>query len=790
MIAGTGSLSVTGAHTINVDPTSTFPHAQVTYDLFSYGSAISGFGSLSLGTAPPLFKYSLSNNTAQKQVDLVVSPFEFAWTGQDNAPGASDSNWTTNAANTNWVDNLTGVNSPYSNGARVFFGDTYPTPSGTGVVTNGTVTIQAAGVVPGPSATAVIFTNSAVTYTVGNASGSNGIGGSAGIQMTGNGLVNLQGANTFSGTVAVGAGILNLTNSAALGNSSGASVASGAGLVLNNVSTGSTVTGSNPIPLTIDGVGTGSGLAANGVLTATGTSAYAGPISVGSSSAATIFANASANLTLSGGVHVPSGSTLTINGPGNVTVSGGSLADSSPTGTGTLVKSGTGTLNLSSPLNFYGGGTQISGGLVVPANFNSLGTGPVTFTSSTGILRVSPQPANSLFLGGPGAGPSQWTLNSGGAYVPPAPTLVGNTLTATTNAGGENTSSWYNTPVSIQNGFAASFQFQSLPAGGADGVSFALQSVNNTTPLHSLGAGGGSLGYGGIGNSAAFEIEVYSGAPPGVLWANNGVAGPYTATGGVTLNSGDLINVSLSYNPVNTTMSAQLTDTVTGATFSYTNSSFNLATVLGGNNAYIGFTGGTGGVSAANIISNFSFPGSTPPPVVVNAGSIGTIDVAATVADPTVAVGALTSGANSQLNVTATTVTTAGQAYGLSIPSATLSGTTTFNVANAAGGGVGTVTLASIADGSSPGAITKTGASTLRVTANFSQLAAGTGYNQNFRQYLHGWHHDQPGHVGSLGFRLESAWFRATSISPAAGSNSKGASSRLCPSPRQDTTRT
>jgi autotransporter-associated beta strand protein len=742
LVAATGSLSIAptgGISTVNIGSGSTFPHASVTYDLFSHGgsSLASGFSSLKLGTVPPLFTYTLLNNP--NEVDLQVVPFEFAWTGKDNAtggsPGSSDSVWTSSPgpfpANSNWVNTLTGVSTQYADGSRVIFGDNYPnTSAGTNNVLNSTVTIQAGGVAPG----AVVFTNTGaslggVDYTVGNA-GAAGISAAAsGIQLQGSGQVTLAGANSFTGAVTVSAGTLNLTNSAALGNSSGVTIASHAGLVLNNLTAGLTVTGSNPIPLSIDNAGTPSGPAANGVLTANGTSGYAGPITVvnstGSSTIHTV--NSADNLTLSGGINLPNGGTLTFNGPGTTTVSGGPIAEgSSP---GTIAMNGTGRLNLSSAANYYAGGTQINSGLVVPSSFAALGTGPVIFAASSGTLRISPPSANSPFLGGAGTGANQWTVNSGAAYTPAQPSFSGNTLTMTNNQGGENTSAWFNTPVSIKNGFATSFNFQSLPSGGADGVTFALQSVNNATPLNSLGGGGGSLGYAGIGNSAAFQIEVFGNA--GVRWASNGTTGGDTATGGVGLNSGDLINVALSYNPVSTTLTANLTDTVTGAAFTYTNSSFNLAGVLGGNNAYIGFTGGTGGAAAVNSVSNFSFPGpGNPPPIVVNPGNTGTVDVAATVASPTIAVGQFTGGAGSQLNVTATTVITGGQAYGLSIPSAVLIGTTTFNVANAAGGGAGTLTLANVADGASPGAITKIGPGTLRVNSAVSNVVSGTGFNQ------------------------------------------------------------
>ena len=97
--------------------------------------------------------------------------------------------------------------SNYIDGLSVAFQDTNTVTSLP--VTNSTVVIQAAGVAPG----SVTFNNSAVNYTVSNASGNVGITGSTGLTKTGTGTVTLSNANTYTGATAVNGGTLNLAGS-------------------------------------------------------------------------------------------------------------------------------------------------------------------------------------------------------------------------------------------------------------------------------------------------------------------------------------------------------------------------------------------------------------------------------------------------------------------------------------------------------------------------------------------------------------------------------------------------
>ena len=81
-----------------------------------------------------------------------------------------------------------------------------------------------------------------------------------------------------------------------------------------------------------------------------------------------------------------------------------------------------------------------------------------------------------------------------------------NTLTLTTQAGGEATSAYNNAAVSYQN-FTAKFTYTETSGGPADGFTFNLQ--NSSQTVNALGGSGGGLGYSGITPSFAVEFNIY-----------------------------------------------------------------------------------------------------------------------------------------------------------------------------------------------------------------------------------------------------------------------------------------
>jgi hypothetical protein len=139
----------------------------------------------------------------------------------------------------------------------------------------------------------------------------------------------------------------------------------------------------------------------------------------------------------------------------------------------------------------------------------------------------------------------------------------------------------------------------------ADGVAFILQ--NDPRGTSAIGGAGGSLGVSGITPSWELELNIYVGAGGGMGYSvnTNGGIGPNTLPGSVNFASGDPIGITVYY--ANGGMALTFTDAVTHTSFSTNLNVGNLTQVAGGSTAYIGFSGATGGSSALQTISNFSF---------------------------------------------------------------------------------------------------------------------------------------------------------------------------------------
>lgn len=203
-----------------------------------------------------------------------------------------------------------------------------------------------------------------------------------------------------------------------------------------------------------------------------------------------------------------------------------------------------------------------------------------------------------------------WVLNGSGSLTP---SLVGSLLTLTEPTGGGANSAFYNVGQYV-GGFVVSFIYQT--SGGADGTTFCLQ--NSSAGTSALGGSGGGLGYLGITPSAAFEMNIYAGAPHGgvgIRVGTNGTVGNfsndgYNGTGSVNYTNGDNIYVQLYY--LQGVMHVLMIDP-TALTTNTTSFAVNLPATVGNGGAYIGLTGGEGGVSSVQTVSNFLYSYTTPP---------------------------------------------------------------------------------------------------------------------------------------------------------------------------------
>ena len=177
----------------------------------------------------------------------------------------------------------------------------------------------------------------------------------------------------------------------------------------------------------------------------------------------------------------------------------------------------------------------------------------------------------------------------------------------------EASAAWYGVEANIQT-FTTDFTFL-ISAGTttADGFTFTLQGNNASA----IGQGGGSLGYGsstgtgGIANSVAVKFDLYNNSGEGVDSTGLYTNGPWPTTpavdmtaSGVNLHSGDPFHVHMSYDGTNLTMT--ITDVTTNATFTHA-WPVDIPTIVGDVVAFVGFTGGTGGLTATQDIQTWTF---------------------------------------------------------------------------------------------------------------------------------------------------------------------------------------
>jgi len=244
-------------------------------------------------------------------------------------------------------------------------------------------------------------------------------------------------------------------------------------------------------------------------------------------------------------------------------------------------------------------------------------------------------------------------------------TLVGNAATTTTGDGtimrltpaaGSQAGAIYSTtavPLGTNATFSTQFQFRFTNPGGvdpADGITFII--ANSPGGLGSSGVG---MGYAGSSaNSLAIEFDTYNNSiaagglgqfaaepnssnhvaidiggvltntSPSSVYGNASCGFPtgdpaqniYTAAG--CMSNGDLWTVNISYNGSNLTVT--LTDPAEGTTFTALNAyAINIASILGTNTAYVGFTASSGSGWENQDIVNWTFAntstisGGTPP---------------------------------------------------------------------------------------------------------------------------------------------------------------------------------
>ncbi len=213
-------------------------------------------------------------------------------------------------------------------------------------------------------------------------------------------------------------------------------------------------------------------------------------------------------------------------------------------------------------------------------------------------------------------------------------TTTGNDLTLT-NGLSQSGSAFLQNSVMLnpQSSFSAFFEFRiSNPSGvsdpdgqGADGLVFVVQTLNNTA-----GGSGGGIGYQGIMNSVGVEFDT---------WNNGGIDGSNGNHVGINLggdinsavrfneptrfNNGGVWSVWIDYNGVTDLMSVRYTMGGSRPLLSQLDLTVDLTAQLGQQNAFFGFTSGTGAAGGKHDILNARFSNDFTPFDVSESGTVG-----------------------------------------------------------------------------------------------------------------------------------------------------------------------
>jgi hypothetical protein len=230
--------------------------------------------------------------------------------------------------------------------------------------------------------------------------------------------------------------------------------------------------------------------------------------------------------------------------------------------------------------------------IAVKTGFTNSPVAIAAYTISTG---------STTYINYPSGGFTAASLNLIGV----ASIATGGVLELTNGGTGENPSVWFTTPVPVGS-FTTDFTFQQLNAS-ADGMTFTIQ--NNS--IWAQGDTGGGLGYQGIPDSVAVKFDLFNNAGEGIdsTGLYTGGAAPTVPSIDLTstpinLHSGDIMHAHMVYNGTNLTLT--LTDTATSGSVTEV-FTVNIPSVVGANTAWVGFTAGTGGLSATQNVLSWTY---------------------------------------------------------------------------------------------------------------------------------------------------------------------------------------
>ena len=250
--------------------------------------------------------------------------------------------------------------------------------------------------------------------------------------------------------------------------------------------------------------------------------------------------------------------------------------------------------------------------------------GLLAVAAATALLAPATSKADVIDYSAGFTSDSNFVVNQNAAKGLTWKTFHDNVLQVTTNdmaSGGawpfERQSVFFNKQVNIA-AFKTSFDFTAVgnPGYMADGLTFCIQ--NNGK--NALGSAGGGLGYGAdptvgtgdhIEKSVAVKFDVYQNWPD----PSSSTTGLYkngeVPTGGVDLGnykidlrSGHVMHVTVQYD--GKILGVTITDTKTGAN-AWQQYQIDIPSIVGGNTAYVGFTGGTGAATSDTEVRTWTF---------------------------------------------------------------------------------------------------------------------------------------------------------------------------------------
>lgn len=216
----------------------------------------------------------------------------------------------------------------------------------------------------------------------------------------------------------------------------------------------------------------------------------------------------------------------------------------------------------------------------------------------------------------------------------------GNVLRLTSDQQLQAGTAFTTTPIDIYGDTSFSTNFRLQFSGvrgtnGGDGMTFLLQ--NNAAGANALGGIGGGLGYNGITDSLAIKFDTWQGSGElsnnyvAVLtngdasktydWTDQNyvtyraqAAAPFDLNG-----SGTILNAWVDYNGVTDNLQVYLSNTATKPTNALISTKIQLSNIVG-SQAFVGFSGSTGGATSIQDVLNWSFSSSTPAPPPVQPG--------------------------------------------------------------------------------------------------------------------------------------------------------------------------